>query len=88
MRRGDPPIWKFQTHPTVPWSLKLVARTVNVGVCILDCMSKNPVSKNVEAQIWPYFGNIVVISLLAISISFPASNEIYRKFTFKFSFIA
>ena len=37
---------------------------------------KNHVYKNVEAQIFLKFKNIVVILLVAISISFPASNEI------------
>ena len=32
--------------------------------------------KNVEAQITPKIKNIVVILLVAISISFPASDEI------------
>ena len=37
---------------------------------------KNHVYKNVEAQITPKNKNIVVILLVAISISFPASDEI------------
>ena len=37
---------------------------------------KNHVYKNVEAQICLKFKNIVVILLVAISISFPASDEI------------
>ena len=37
---------------------------------------KNHVYKNVEAQITPKIKNIVVILLVAISISFPASDEI------------
>ena len=37
---------------------------------------KNHAYKNVEAQITPKIKNIVVILLLAISISFPASDEI------------
>ena len=39
-------------------------------------VSKNHVYKNVEAQICLKFKNIVVILLVAISISFPASDEI------------
>ena len=37
---------------------------------------KNHAYKNVEAQITPKIKNIVVILLVAISISFPASDEI------------
>ena len=37
---------------------------------------KNHAYKNVEAQICLKFKNIVVILLVAISISFPASDEI------------
>ena len=37
---------------------------------------KNHAYKNVEAQITPNIKNIVVILLVAISISFPASDEI------------
>ena len=39
-------------------------------------VSKNHAYKNVEAQICLKFKNIVVILLVAISISFPASDEI------------
>ena len=39
-------------------------------------LNKNHAYKNVEAQISPKIKNIVVILLLAISISFPASDEI------------
>ena len=38
--------------------------------------SKNHAYENVEAQICLKFKNIVVIILVAISISFPASDEI------------
>ena len=37
---------------------------------------KNHAYKNVKAQITPKIKNIVVILLVAISISFPASDEI------------
>ena len=40
------------------------------------CVSKNHAYKNVEAPIYLKFKNIVVILLVAISISFPASDEI------------
>ena len=39
-------------------------------------VSKNHAYKNVEAQICLKFKNIVVILLVAISISFPAADEI------------
>ena len=39
-------------------------------------VSKNHAYKNVEAQICLKFKNIVVILLVAIFISFPASDEI------------
>ena len=39
-------------------------------------VSKNHAYKNVEAQICLKFKNIVAILLVAISISFPASDEI------------
>ena len=37
---------------------------------------KNPVYKNVEAQKYPFFKNIVVILLVAISISFEPQDQI------------
>ena len=49
---------------------------VFVGYSIHPFFYKNHSYKNVEAQITPKIKNIVVILLVAISISFPASDEI------------
>ena len=46
------------------------------SICTLFCFYNNHVYKNVEAQICLKFKNIVVILLVAIAISFPASDEI------------
>ena len=66
-------------------SLKLLPNYVAFPTLIRGCVSiwstpffvyKNHAYKNVEAQITPKVKNIVVIFLVAISISFPASDEI------------
>ena len=53
-----------------PWNEYFVGNITRLFV------SKNHAYKNVEAQICLKFKNIVVILLVAISISFPASDEI------------
>ena len=62
------------------------SQTTCPTISCLNCLTtlffsyKNLVYKNIEAQITLKFKNVIVISLVAISISFRGSNQNYKKF--------